>query len=259
MTLFKPCIDLHDGQVKQIVGGSLSDSGAGLRTNFVASQPPEFFAAKYRDDRLEGGHVIKLGPGNDDAAKRALAAWPDHLHIGGGIDITSAPDWIGHGASKVIVTSWLFPDGAFAPERLTALSTRVSKERLVVDLSCRRVGDGWVVAMNRWQTLTSFALNEKNLALIARSCSELLIHAADVEGLCRGIDEELVTALGKWSPIPCVYAGGGKAIEDLMLVDRLSRGRVDLTYGSALDLFGGNGVKYADCVAWNQAQQRHRR
>jgi phosphoribosylformimino-5-aminoimidazole carboxamide ribotide isomerase len=113
--------------------------------------------------------------------------------------------------------------------------------------------------MNRWQTLTTFAITEANLALIAASCSELLIHAADVEGLCQGIDQELVAALGKWSPIPCVYAGGGKAIEDLMLVDRLSGGRVDLTYGSALDLFGGSGVKYADCVAWNQAQQLHRR
>lgn len=259
MTLFKPCIDLHDGQVKQIVGGSLSDNGTGLRTNFVASQPPEYFAAKYREDRLEGGHVIKLGPGNDEAARRALAAWPDHLHLGGGIDIDNAQRWIEQGASKVIVTSWLFPGGSFARERLTALGDRLSRNRLVVDLSCRRVGDGWVVAMNRWQTLTSFALNEENLALIAASCSELLIHAADVEGLCRGIDEELVAALGKWSPIPCVYAGGGKGIEDLMLVDRLSRGRVDLTYGSALDLFGGSGVKYADCVAWNQAQQRHRR
>lgn len=259
MTLFKPCIDLHDGQVKQIVGGSLNDSGAGLKTNFVASQPPEFFAATYRDDGLEGGHVIKLGPGNDDAAKRALAAWPDHLHLGGGIDIDSAQPWITLGANKVIVTSWLFPQGAFAPERLAALSGRISKDRLVVDLSCRRVADGWVVAMNRWQTLTSFAISEENLALIAASCSELLIHAADVEGLCQGIDQELVTALGKWSPIPCVYAGGGRSIEDLMLVDRLSNGRVDLTYGSALDIFGGNGVTYADCVAWNRAQERHRR
>jgi phosphoribosylformimino-5-aminoimidazole carboxamide ribotide isomerase len=259
MTLFKPCIDLHDGQVKQIVGGSLNDHGAGLKTNFVATQPPEFFASKYRDDRLEGGHVIKLGPGNDDAAKRALAAWPDHLHLGGGIDIDNAQPWIEQGASKVIVTSWLFPGGTFAQERLTALSNRLSKNRLVVDLSCRRHGNGWVVAMNRWQTLTSFAITEANLALMAKSCSEFLIHAADVEGLCQGIDQDLVTALGKWSPIPCVYAGGGKAIDDLMLVDRLSGGRVDLTYGSALDLFGGSGVKYADCVAWNQAQQRHRR
>ena len=259
MTLFKPCIDLHDGQVKQIVGGSLNDAGTGLKTNFVASQPPEHFAGRYREDRLEGGHVIKLGPGNDAAAKRALAAWPDHLHIGGGIDIDSAQGWIESGASKVIVTSWLFPDSVYSAERLLALSNRLSRNRLVVDLSCRRRGDRWFVATNRWQTVTTFELTEIALNALAKSCSEFLIHAADVEGLCNGIDQELVAALGRWSPIPCVYAGGGKALEDLMLVDRLSNGRVDLTFGSALDLFGGTQVKYADCVAWNRAQERHRR
>jgi phosphoribosylformimino-5-aminoimidazole carboxamide ribotide isomerase len=259
MTQFKPCIDLHDGKVKQIVGGSLSDSGAGLRTNFVAAQPAEFFAARYRDDRLDGGHVIKLGPGNDDAARAALAAWPGGLHIGGGIDATNAAAWIAAGAGKVIVTTWLFPGGVFAPERLAELAQLVGKERLVVDLSCRRRGDGWLVAINRWQAITEFAVDEANLAALAASCSEFLIHAADVEGLCRGIDEELVAALGRWSPIPCVYAGGAKDIADLMLVDRLSGGRVDLTYGSALDLFGGHLVKYDDCVAWNRAKARHRR
>lgn len=259
MTLFKPCIDLHDGQVKQIVGGSLSDSGQGLKTNFVATQPPSFFAARYRDDRLDGGHVIKLGPGNDDAARDALKAWPDGLHLGGGIDGDNALGWITAGANKVIVTTWLFPNGIFAPERLAALIARVGRERIVIDLSCRRHGDGWLVAINRWQTITEFALSEASLATLAASCSEFLIHAADVEGLCRGIDQDLVTALGRWSPIPCVYAGGAKSVDDLLLVDRLSKGRVDLTYGSALDLFGGTLVKYADCVAWNRAQERHRR
>ena len=253
MTVFRPCIDLHEGRVKQIVGGSLSDSGAGLRTNFVAEQGAEVFAARYRADGLGGGHVIKLGPGNDDAARAALAAWPDGLHLGGGIDAGNAAGWIAAGAQKVIVTSWLFPDGAFAPERLAALVAAVGRERLVIDLSCRRVGAGWCVAIDRWQRLTAFAIDAANLALIAASCSELLVHAADVEGLCRGIDEELVAALGKWSPVPCVYAGGAKDIADLMTVDRLSGGRVDLTYGSALDLFGGTLVRYADCVAWNRA------
>jgi phosphoribosylformimino-5-aminoimidazole carboxamide ribotide isomerase len=259
MTLFKPCIDLHDGQVKQIVGGSLSDSGAGLRTNFVASQPPEYYATRYRQDRLEGGHVIKLGPGNDEAAKRALIGWPDGLHIGGGIDIDNAQGWIEAGANKVIVTSWLFPRGVYAAERLAALSNRLSRKRVVVDLSCRRRGDRWFVAINRWQTLTEFELTETSVVALSTHCSEFLIHAADVEGLCTGIDEELVAALGRWSPIPCVYAGGARSIDDLMLVDRLSKGRVDLTYGSALDLFGGTLVKYDDCVTWNRAQERHRR
>jgi phosphoribosylformimino-5-aminoimidazole carboxamide ribotide isomerase len=129
----------------------------------------------------------------------------------------------------------------------------------VIDLSCRARAEGgakrWFVAIDRWQRVTEFAVDRANLALVARRCDEFLIHAADVEGLCRGIDEELVAALGEWSPLPCTYAGGGKDIADLMTVDRLSRGRVDLTYGSALDLFGGKQVKYADCVAWNRAME----
>jgi phosphoribosylformimino-5-aminoimidazole carboxamide ribotide isomerase len=258
MTLFKPCIDLHDGHVKQIVGGSLTDAGEQLRTNFVADKPAAYYAELYKNDNLRGGHVIKLGPGNDQAAQQALAAYPNHLHIGGGITLDNARFWLNAGAEKIIVTTWLFPEGKFAPERLQALVTAVGKERIVVDVSCRRRADGWLVAINKWQTITEFALSEAALHQLAASCSEFLIHAADVEGLCNGIDEQLVTALGQWSPIPCVYAGGGRTIHDLMLVDRLSKGRVDLTFGSALDIFGGTGVKYSDCVAWNNAQAQHR-
>ena len=261
MTLFKPCIDLHEGQVKQIVGGTLHDDGAGLRTNFVSPHPPEFFAARYRADGLSGGHVIKLGPGNDAAARAALAAWPDGLHLGGGITADNASEWLVAGAHKLIVTSWLFPEGKFAPERVAALVAAIGRERLVIDLSCRRrqvAGTWtWLVAIDRWQRVTDFALSPANLALLAASCSEFLIHAADVEGLCRGIDAELVAFLGAHSPLPCVYAGGGKDLADLREVDRLSGGRVDLTFGSALDLFGGSQVRYADCVAWNRAQAAH--
>ena len=253
MTRFRPCIDLHDGKVKQIVGGTLADDGAGLRTNFVAEQGADWFAARYRADALGGGHVIKLGPGNDHAARAALAAWPDGLHLGGGIDASNAAGWIAAGAEKIIVTSWLFPAARFSDERLAALAQAVGRERLVVDLSCRRRGDRWVVAIDRWQTVTDVALDEAFLARVAAQCSEFLIHAADVEGLCRGIDGELVEALGRWSPIPCTYAGGAKDIADLALVDRLSTGRVDLTFGSALDLFGGTLVRYADCVDWNRS------
>jgi phosphoribosylformimino-5-aminoimidazole carboxamide ribotide isomerase len=260
MTLFRPCIDLHDGQVKQIVGGSLRDDGAGLRTNFVAAEPPSFFAARYRADGLTGGHVICLGKGNDVAAKAALLAWPDGLHLGGGVSVDNAKSWIEAGAQKVIVTSWLFPEGRFAPERVAALVAAVGRERLVIDLSCRRVAgtpadQPWMVAIDRWQRVVDFALSPQHLSLLAASCSEFLIHAADVEGLCRGIDGELVAHLGRHSPIPCVYAGGGKSLADLAEVDRLSAGRVDLTYGSALDLFGGQGVRYADCVAWNSQRK----
>ncbi len=252
MTRFRPCIDLHQGQVKQIVGATLSDDGAGLRTNFVAEHGADWFAARYRADGLRGGHVIKLGPGNDEAARRALAAWPAGMHIGGGIDQGNARAWLDAGAEKVIVTSWLFPGARFAPERLAALAQEIGRERLVVDVSCRRRGDAWLVAIDRWQTITDVALSGAFLAELARHCGEFLVHAADVEGLCNGIDSDLVAALGRWTTIPCVYAGGAKALDDLATVERLSGGAVDLTYGSALDLFGGTGVRYADLVGWNR-------
>ncbi|CEM21636.1 unnamed protein product [Vitrella brassicaformis CCMP3155] len=274
-THFRPCIDLHNGSVKQIVGGTLTDdthnsqqsasASSSLKTNFVA--PPEqdaaHFARIYRRDGLVGGHLIKLGPNNDAAAVSALEAWPHGLQVGGGVTDVNALQWLEKGASKVIVTSWLFPDGKLSFERLMRLSKLVSPDRLVVDLSCRRVDKrgeggelGWVVAMNRWQTLTDFWLTKESLAQVAAYCSEFLVHAADVEGLCRGIDEELVAALGEWSGVPCTYAGGGRDLSDLQTVDRLSKGRVDLTFGSALDIFGGALVKYDDCVRWNREHPR---
>lgn len=251
MTRFTGCIDIHNGQVKQIVGGSLSRDENDLRTNFVASHPSSYFAKLYRDNNVTGSHVIKLGPGCDEAAKEALRAWPKGLQVGGGINAENAADWIAQGASKVIVTSYLFPGGDLDTERLAALEKAVGKENLIIDLSCRRVDDGWVVAMDRWQRLTSFKLSKQSLEDLAHHCSEFLVHAADVEGLCQGIDEELVRKLAEWSPIKVVYAGGGRNLDDLALVKKLSGGKVDLTYGSALDIFGGSGVKFEDAVAWN--------
>lgn len=258
MTRFRPCIDLHEGKVKQIVGGTLRDDAAGLRTNFESDQPAAWFAGRYRDDQLTGGHVIKLGPGNDEAARAALAAWPGGLQIGGGITAQNAPAWLEAGASHVIVTSWLFDaEGHFLDERLAALTATVGRDRLVIDLSCRADGDGWVVAMNRWQTRTELALDANTLSLLGETCAEFLIHAADVEGRCEGIDARLVELLGRHSPLPVTYAGGARAFSDLADVERRSGGRVDLTIGSALDLFGGTGVRYADCVAWNRRPDRH--
>ena len=258
MTLFRPCIDLHDGCVKQIVGGSLTDTGEALRTNFVAERPAEWFAKRYRDDALSGGHIVKLGPGNDDAALSALAAWPGGMQLGGGVTADNAKFWLDAGAEKVIVTSWLFPQGRFSAERLSALSRATGKERLVVDLSCRRREGRWLVAIDRWQTVTDVALSASTLETFSAHCSEFLIHAADVEGLCQGIDEYLVAALGEWSPLPCTYAGGAKDFGDLARVESLSKGRVDLTFGSALDLFGGTGVVYADCIRWNRDHEKSR-
>jgi phosphoribosylformimino-5-aminoimidazole carboxamide ribotide isomerase len=253
MTKFRPCIDLHDGMVKQIVGGSLRDSGPGPRENFVSDRSPAWFASKFRQDGLTGGHVIKLGPGNDAAARDALGGWPGGMQLGGGISSENAAEWLAAGASHVIVTSWLFDaDGRFLAERLERLSREIGAERLVIDLSCRATGDGWVVAMNRWQTLTDLVLDERVFRDLAPYCAEFLIHAADVEGLCRGIDAGLVSLLGRCGFRPITYAGGASSMEDLRMIDELGGGKVDVTVGSALDLFGGGGLVYDELVGWNR-------
>lgn len=251
--MFRPCIDLHEGRVKQIVGGSLRDDGAGLRTNFVSERPASWFAELYRKDALKGGHIIKLGPGNDVAAREALAAYPGGMHVGGGVDVSNAAAWLDAGASHVIVTSWVFREGRLDWERLRELVAAIGKERLVLDLSCRRKGDEYFVVTDRWQKFTEMTVSRATLETLAGYCDEFLIHAADVEGLCRGIDADLVTKLGEWSPLPTTYAGGAKSLDDLAEVTRLGGGRVDLTIGSALDVFGGSGVKYADAVAFNKS------
>jgi phosphoribosylformimino-5-aminoimidazole carboxamide ribotide isomerase len=250
--VFRPCIDLHEGKVKQIVGGTLSDSGAGLRTNFVSEKPAAWFAELYRRDGLQGGHVVLLGPGNDTAAREALAAYPGGLQLGGGVNLDNARVWLNAGASHVIVTSWVFREGRVDWERLNQLVTMIGKRRLVLDLSCRKRDGEYFVVTDRWQKFTAEKLSRALLDKLGTCCGEFLVHAADVEGLCRGIDHELVANLGEWSPLPMTYAGGAKSLADLEQVTRLGHGRIDLTIGSALDIFGGTGMKYADVVKFNQ-------
>ena len=250
--MFRPCIDLHEGKVKQIVGGTLSDSGAGLRTNFVSERPASWYAELYKKDGLKGGHVIQLGVGNESAARAALAAFPGGLHLGGGVNLDNARGWLDAGASHVIVTSWVFRDGQLDFDRVRALVAAIGKERLVLDLSCRvRDGKYWVVT-DRWQKFTEFEVNRHELERLAAFCDEFLIHAADVEGLCGGVDLELVQRLAKDSPISTTYAGGARSALDLEEVTRVGAGKIDLTIGSALDIFGGTGVRYEDCVAFNR-------
>lgn len=253
MTFFRPCIDLHQGAVKQIVGSSLRDDGSAPQTNFTSKRPAAYFADLYRKDGLTGGHLIQLGPGNEEAARQALPAYPNGLQIGGGIKSENAAAWLRAGASHVIITSWFFDhQGHFLPERLAEIVAEVGREHLVIDLSCRAKDGGWVVAMDRWQKQTDLWLQTEMLDQLSLSCAEFLIHAADVEGKCEGIDAELVAFLGKHSPIPVTYAGGVRSLADLERVDALSAGRVDLTVGSALDIFGGSQVAYRDCLRWNQ-------
>ena len=253
MTIFRPCIDLHRGRVKQIVGATLADDERGLVTNFVSDHGADWFARRFRDDDMRGGHVIQLGPGNEEAACAALAAWPGGLQIGGGIGANNAELWIARGASHVIVTSCLFDqEGRFMESNLRQLAGLVGPGRLVVDLSCRRRGTGWVVAMNRWQTLTNLELTHATLDRLRPFCAEFLIHAADVEGLQGGIDADLVRLLAHWGQLPVTYAGGARSLADVETIDDISGGRIDVTVGSALDLFGGGGVRYEELVAFNR-------
>ncbi|HXP62750.1 MAG TPA: phosphoribosylformimino-5-aminoimidazole carboxamide ribotide isomerase [Dongiaceae bacterium] len=250
--MFRPCIDLHEGKVKQIVGGSLGAGPGRLRTNFVSERPAAWYAALYRRDGLKGGHVILLGPGNEPAARAALEAYPGGLQLGGGINLENARAWLEAGASHVIVTSWVFRDGRLDWDRLRQLVTAIGKDRLVLDLSCRRRGSDYFVVTDRWQRFTELAITPETLAKLAAWCAEFLVHAVEVEGLCRGIDAELVARLGRTSPIPTTYAGGATSLADLETVTRLGQGRVDLTIGSALDIFGGDGVRYAEAAAFNR-------
>lgn len=249
MTKFRPCIDLHQGKVKQIVGGSLNDQGAA--TNFISDNNASYYANLYKKQNLTGGHVIALGPGNKDEALNALSAWPNSLQFGGGVNSTNAAEFLEAGASHVIVTSFLFDNGQLSADRLEAIKRETGIDRLVLDLSCRRTDSGWNIATDRWQTVTETQITAQTINELANHCSEFLIHAADVEGLQAGIDKELVTLLGEITPIPVTYAGGARSLKDLEQVHTLSQGKVDLTIGSALDIFGGNGITLDQCVHWN--------
>lgn len=249
------------GKVKQIVGSTLSDlkddGEQDLRTNFESEKPSSYYAELYAADNLPGGHVIMLG--DDDASKNAalsaLSTYPGGLQLGGGVTDQNAAQYLDAGASHVIVTSFVFRDGRLEEDRLASLVASVGKKRLVLDLSCRKKAeDGqYYVVTDRWQKWSELALTEASLATLAESCDEFLVHGVDVEGMQLGIDDELVALLGKWSPVPVTYAGGARTLEDLERVGKAGNGRVDVTIGSALDIFGGK-LKYTDVVAWHNSQ-----
>ena len=247
---FRPCIDLHNGRVKQIVGSTLNDSdSASLQTNFSSQFSSAHYARMYRADNLTGGHVIMLGPGNEEAATEALQAWPGGLQIGGGITAENAEVWLERGASHVVVTSHVFHDGRLDAGRLEKLCRLIGKERLVLDLSCRWKDDGYYVVTDRWQKFTELKISTALLSELEQSCDEFLIHAVDVEGKCMGVDERLIALLSaaKVSK-PITYAGGGTNLKDLELISKAGKSRLDATVGSALDIFGGTGCTYREVV-----------
>ncbi len=250
---FRPCIDLHNGVVKQIVGSSLSDkNNIDLKTNFKADKPPEWFASLYKKDKLLGGHVIKLGSGNEKAAKAALSVWPGGMQIGGGINMDNAGKWLDVGAGSVIVTSFVFHNGIIDKGRLKKLSNYIGKNHLVLDLSCRVKDGKYIVVTDRWQTYTKEIITHQLLEQLSKYCHEFLVHGVDVEGKLMGIETPLVKILGDWGKLPVTYAGGISSINDIKTIEKYGKGNLDFTIGSALDIFGGTLLKYKDIVNFNK-------
>lgn len=255
MMKFRPCIDIHNGKVKQIVGGSLRDWGDQAVTNFASERDAAWYAKLYRKDGVGGGHVILLNSEQSEyyeatrkQAMGALNAYPGGLQIGGGVTLYNAAGYLEAGASHVIVTSYVFQDGQFHKRRLEKLAAAVGKEHLVLDLSCRKRGTSYYIVTNRWQNFTEVCLTPKVLDELSGYCDEFLVHGVDVEGKTSGVEKELVSLLGGWGRIPITYAGGIGSFGDLEEFRRLCGGVLDFTVGSALDLFGGT-ISYSGLVA----------
>lgn len=243
---FRPCIDIHNGKVKQIVGGSLKDTNNHAEENFVSDQDGAFFANFYKQDELRGGHIILLNPASSEyyqatkaQAFKAMQAYPKGLQIGGGIHAENAEEFLEAGASHVIVTSYVFKDGQIQEQNLKRMVDAVGKKQLVLDLSCRKRNEDYYIVTDRWQKFTDVKVTPDILSQLSNSCDEFLIHAVDVEGKASGVEEELLKMLGEWDGIPITYAGGVGSFEDLQKVQVLGNNKVDVTIGSALDLFGG--------------------
>jgi phosphoribosylformimino-5-aminoimidazole carboxamide ribotide isomerase len=243
---FRPCIDIHNGKVKQIVGSSLTDDGRGTKENYVSDKDPAYYALLYRDMGLSGGHIAMLNAGGSKeyeltkrAALKALSAYPQGLQAGGGIGADNAREFIEAGASHVIVTSYVFRDGKIDKDRLYTLAESVGADRVVLDLSCRRREGSYYIVTDRWQRFTEHVLNGETFNMLAPYCDEFLVHAVDVEGKKAGIDKEVVDILSH-IPYTITYAGGVSSLDDVKVIKEAGGGHVDVTIGSALSLFGGN-------------------
>lgn len=247
---FRPCIDIHNGKVKQLVGGSLKDEGNQAKENFVSSKSAGDFAELYKKDGLKGGHIIILNAADSEffetsrnQALEALKAYPEGMQIGGGVNADNAKSYIEAGASHVIVTSYVFKDGKINYDNLSLLKDAVGKEHIVLDLSCRKKDGEYYIVTDRWQKFTDVKVDMTTLSELAEYCDEFLVHGVDVEGKSGGMEEELVGLLSEWDETPITYAGGIATVEQIKKFEEISGGKLDFTIGSALDLFGGN-LKY---------------
>ena len=243
---FRPCIDIHNGRVKQIVGGSLRDEGNAAEENFVSEKDAGWYASFYREKGLRGGHIILLNPADSvyyaqtrKQAELALSAWPGGMQVGGGITAENASDFLEAGASHVIVTSYVFRDGRVSWDNLEKLVSETGREHLVLDLSCRKKDGGYYIVTDRWQKFTDVEITAETIARLQSFCDEFLIHAADVEGRKNGVERDLVSLLGRLDTVPVTYAGGVGSCEDIRRIKEAGKNRLNVTVGSALDLFGG--------------------
>ncbi|MBE6837117.1 MAG: phosphoribosylformimino-5-aminoimidazole carboxamide ribotide isomerase [Ruminococcus sp.] len=243
---FRPCIDIHNGCVKQIVGGSLRDNRNTAIDNFVSEMNGDFYAKLYKKHNLTGGHIIILNPEGSEfykadvnQAKLALEAFEGGLQVGGGINPHNAKTFLDIGASHVIVTSFVFKNGIFNEENLKKMLETVGKDKLVLDLSCRKRDGKYYIVTDRWQNFTDVELCEKTIDALSKSCDEFLIHAVDVEGKASGVEEEICEMMGDFCEIPSTYAGGISSLSDIEIIRQKGKGKIDFTVGSALDLFGG--------------------
>lgn len=244
---FRPCIDIHQGKVKQIVGETLQDDAARVVENFVSERDPGYYASMYKEDGLTGGHIIMLGEGNREAAVQALRAYPQGMQIGGGITAENAAKYLDEGASHVIVTSYVFRDGRLHWENLNKIVSEIGREKLVLDLSCKERDGRWYVVTDRWTRFSDVELNEATIRELEGCCDEFLIHAVDVEGKREGVQERLARQLSEWVRIPATYAGGARSLADLERFREITGGKLDITIGSALDIFGGT-LPYREVV-----------
>ncbi len=255
---FRPCIDIHNGKVKQIVGGSLTDTDNYAAENFVSEYDAAYYAGLYKSLGLKGGHIIILNAAGTEfyeadrqQAFKALSAYPSGFQLGGGITPENAAGYLEAGASHVIVTSYVFRNGYVDLGRLDKILSAAGKSHLVLDLSCRRKDGEYCIVTDRWQKFTEVILNEKTLDMFSSYCSEFLIHAVDAEGKARGIEKELASLLGSWGKIPVTYAGGISSFGDLDELKRLGQGKINFTVGSALDIFGGT-MNFAETAAYGE-------
>lgn len=251
---FRPCIDIHNGKVKQIVGGSLRDKGDSARTNFSSELGADHYARLYQKDGLKGGHIIMLNHAGSEyyeATRRqalsALAAYPGGMQIGGGITAENAAGYLEAGASHVIVTSYVFKDGAFCRENMEKLVSEVGKEHIVLDLSCRKREGAYYIVTDRWQKFTDVTVTLDIMKELGSYCDEFLVHAVDVEGKARGVETELASLLGEYKGNPVTYAGGVGSMKDIEDLRKYGKDRLDVTVGSALDLFGGN-ISFSELI-----------